>query len=122
MLTTISALGLPMARSVAAAAFCGLTEKAVLAVSPVSARVRALTPVSLTEPRMMLRLDLVAVAAAVFLLDHVAGSGQAGDDAAGAALGDAQAGRDVAQLRARWGGDAQQRPGVAGQETPARHP
>jgi hypothetical protein len=35
-----------------------------------------------------------------FLLDHVAGSGLAGDDAAGAALGDAQAGRDVAQLRA----------------------
>src|SRR5947208_7922466 len=103
VLTTISALGLPMARSVAAAIFCGLTEKAVLAVRPVSARVRALTPVSLTEPRMMLRLDLVAVAAAVFLLDHVAGSGQAGDDAAGAALGDAQAGRDVAQLRARWG-------------------
>jgi hypothetical protein len=48
------------------------------------------------------RLDLVAVAAAVFLLDHVAGSGQAGDDAAGAALGDALAGRDVALLRARW--------------------
>jgi hypothetical protein len=49
MLTTISALGLPMARSVAAATFCGLTEKAVLAVRPVSARVRALTPVSLTS-------------------------------------------------------------------------
>jgi hypothetical protein len=45
----------------------------------------------------------VAVAAAVSLLDHVAGSGQAGDDAAGAALGDAQAGRDVGQQRARWG-------------------
>jgi hypothetical protein len=48
------------------------------------------------------RLDLAAVAAAVLLLDHVAGSGQAGDAAVGAALGDAQAGRDVAQLRARW--------------------
>jgi len=35
-------------------------------------------------------LNLVAVAAAVFLLDHVAGLGQVGDDAAGAALGDAQ--------------------------------
>jgi hypothetical protein len=35
MLTTISAWGSPMARSVAAAAFCGLTEKAVLAVRPV---------------------------------------------------------------------------------------
>jgi hypothetical protein len=35
-------------------------------------------------------LDLVAVAAAVFLLDHVAGCGQAGEDAVGAALGNAQ--------------------------------
>jgi hypothetical protein len=30
-------------------------------------------------------LDLVAVAAAVLLLDHTAGRGQAGDDAVGAA-------------------------------------
>ena len=52
-------------------------------------------------PREM-RLDLAAVAAAVVLLDHVAGSGQASDDAAGAALGDARAGRDVALLRAQW--------------------
>jgi len=37
-------------------------------------------------------LDLVAVAAAVFLLHHAAGCGQAGDDAAGAAFGDARAG------------------------------
>jgi hypothetical protein len=43
------------------------------------------------------RLDLVAVAAAVFPVDHVAGYGQAGDDAAGAA----PAGRGVAQLRAQ---------------------
>jgi hypothetical protein len=42
------------------------------------------------------RLDLVAVAAAVFLLDDVAGPGQVGDDAVGAALGDAQAGRRAA--------------------------
>jgi len=42
------------------------------------------------------RLDLVAVAAAVLLLDHVAGLGQLGDDAVGAALGDARPGRDVA--------------------------
>jgi hypothetical protein len=33
------------------------------------------------------RLDLVAAAAAVFLLDHVTGLGRVGDDAAGAALG-----------------------------------
>jgi hypothetical protein len=58
-------------------------------------------------------LDLVAVAAAVFVLDHVAGCGQAGDDAVGAAPGAVQAGRDVAQPRARVAGDAQQRPGVS---------
>ncbi len=37
-------------------------------------------------------LDLVTVAAAVFLLHHVTGCGQVGDDAAGTASGDAQAG------------------------------
>jgi len=47
------------------------------------------------------RLDLVAVTAAVLLLDHVAGLGQLGDDAVSAALGDAQPGRDVAQPRSR---------------------
>ncbi len=67
------------------------------------------------------RLDLVAVAAAVFLLHHVAGCGQVGDDAGGAALGDAQAGRDVAQPHSRFVGDAQQDPGMAGQEIPALH-
>jgi hypothetical protein len=67
------------------------------------------------------RLDLVAVAAAVLLLDEVAGCGQVGDDGVGAALGDVQAGGDVAQARARVVGDAQQRPGVVGQETPACH-
>jgi hypothetical protein len=65
------------------------------------------------------RLDLVAVAAAVLLLGEVAGCGQVGDDGVGAALGDVQAGGDVAQARARVVGDAQQRPGVVGQETPA---
>src|ERR1700683_1415638 len=67
------------------------------------------------------RLDLVAVAAAVLLLDHVAGLGQLGDDAVSAALGDAQAGRDVAQPRAGVVCDAHQHPGVAGQEAPVRH-
>ena len=43
------------------------------------------------------RLDLAAVAAAVFLLRHAAGCGQVGDDAVGAALGAARAGRDVAE-------------------------
>ena len=58
------------------------------------------------------RLDLVAVAAAVLLPDQVAGLGEIGDDAVGAALGDAQAGRDVAQARAGVVCDAQQHPGV----------
>jgi hypothetical protein len=39
----------------------------------------------------------------------------------GAAFGDAQAGCDVAQPRARVVGEAQQDPGVVGQETPAFH-
>jgi len=67
------------------------------------------------------RLDLVAVAAAVFLLHHVAGLGEVGDDAVGGALGDVQARRDIAQPRARVVRDAQQHPGVGSQETPVRH-
>jgi hypothetical protein len=66
-------------------------------------------------------LDLVAVAATVFPLDHVACLGQVGDDAVRATLGDAQDGRDVAQSRARVVGDAQQDPGMVGEEAPVRH-
>ena len=66
-------------------------------------------------------LDLVAVAAAVLVLDDVAGLGEVGDDAVGGALGDADSGRDVAQPHARVAGDAQQHPGVVGQEAPVRH-
>ena len=39
----------------------------------------------------------------------------------GGALGDAYSGRDVAQSHARVVGDAQQHPGVVGQEAPVRH-
>ncbi len=53
-------------------------------------------------------LDPVAVAAAVFLLHHLAGCGQAGDDAVATAFGDARAGRDVAEPHARVAGNAQQ--------------
>jgi hypothetical protein len=70
-------------------------------------------------PQGHVGLDLVAVAAAVFLVDGVAGCGQVGDDAVGAAFGDARAGRGVAQPVARVVGDAQQHPGVVGQEAPA---
>src|SRR6266704_1847041 len=66
-------------------------------------------------------LDLVAVAAAVLVLDDVPGPGEIGDDAVSGALGDARPGRDVAQPHARVAGDAQQHPGVVGQETPVRH-
>jgi hypothetical protein len=55
----------------------------------------------------------VAVAAAVFVLHDVAGLGHAGDGAVSAAVGDARAGRDVEQ-HARFAGDAQRHPGVAG--------
>jgi hypothetical protein len=46
-------------------------------------------------------LDLAAIAAAVLLLDDVPGCGQVGDDAAGASVGDAYAGRDVTRSDAR---------------------
>jgi hypothetical protein len=55
-------------------------------------------------------LDLVPVAAAVLVLDHVAACGEVGDDAVGAALGDVQRGGDVAQAY----------PGVVGDATRAR--
>ena len=65
--------------------------------------------------------DLVAVAAAVFVLGDVFGLDEIGDDAVGGALGDARPGRDVAQPHARVVGDAQQHPGVVGQATPVGH-
>src|SRR5580693_6067602 len=67
------------------------------------------------------RLDLVAVAAGHLSALSPTWLGEVGDDAVGAALGDAQAGRDVARPRAGVVCDAHQQPGVAGQETPVRH-
>ena len=66
-------------------------------------------------------LDLVAVAAAVFVLGHVAGIGQVGDDGVGVAFGDVQGGGDVAQPYPGVAGDGQQDPGVAGQQCPVLH-
>src|ERR1700728_468682 len=66
------------------------------------------------------RLDLVAVTAAVLLLDDVPGLGQVSDNAVGAALGDVEPGRDIAEADARVLCDAQQDSGVVGQEGPAR--
>ena len=57
------------------------------------------------------RLDLVAVAAAVFVLDDVPSVDQVGDDAVRAAFGDSQAGGDVPQPGTRVLGDAEQDPG-----------
>jgi phage shock protein C len=68
-----------------------------------------------------MRLDLVAVAAAVFVLHHVASFSEIGDDAVGAPLRDAQAVRDVTQPDAGIAGDTQQHTAVIGQESPARH-
>jgi hypothetical protein len=68
------------------------------------------------------RLDLIAVAAAVFVLDDVSGRGQVRDDAVRAALGDTHGGGDVPQPRTRILRDAQQHPGVIGQEAPSLHP
>jgi hypothetical protein len=65
-----------------------------------------------------MRLDPVAVAAAVLVLDDVPGVGQVGDDAVRAAFGDSQAGGDVPQPGSRVLGDAEQDSGVLGQETP----
>ena len=66
-------------------------------------------------------LDLVAVAAAVLVLDDVPGLGEIGDDAVGGALGDARPGRAIAQPHARVAGGARQHPGVAGRDAPVRH-
>src|ERR1017187_4770261 len=72
-------------------------------------------------PHREMRLDLVAVPAALFLLDDVAGLSKVSDDSVSASLGNADAGRDVAQPHARVVCYAQQHPGVVGKKTPAVH-
>src|SRR4029450_7592606 len=66
-------------------------------------------------------LDAVPVATAVLVLDHVAGVDEIGDDAVGAALGDAHDGGEVPQAHARVMGDAQQRPSMVGEQAPTAH-
>src|SRR5690349_22924793 len=68
-----------------------------------------------------MRLDVIPVAAAVLLLDHVPGLDQVRDDTEGAPLGDVQAVRDIAQTHSGVVGDQQQNPSMGGQEGPARH-
>src|SRR5690242_7728998 len=68
-----------------------------------------------------MHLDVIPVAAAVLLLDHVPGLDQVRDDTEGAPLGDVQALRDIAQTHSGVVGDQQQNPSMGGQEGPARH-
>src|SRR5580698_5144794 len=68
-----------------------------------------------------MHLDLVVVAAAVLALVEVARRGQVADDAEGAPLGDAQAGRDVAEPHPRVVREEQQHASVVTQEAPAAH-
>ena len=66
-------------------------------------------------------LDLVAVASAVLLLDHVATFRQIGHDAVRPSFGDAQRRGDVPQTDPRVVGDAHQHAGMVGQEAPLGH-
>src|SRR5205085_11007366 len=72
-------------------------------------------------PERLVGLDLVAVTPALLLLDDVAGLGEVGDDAVGAALGDPDPLGDVAQPDAGVMGDADQHPSVVGEEVPTLH-
>ena len=66
-----------------------------------------------------LRLDLVVVAAALSLAEHVALVDQLGDDLVGTTLGDSDSCGDVTQADARVVGDAEEDMGVVGEEVPA---
>ena len=68
-----------------------------------------------------MRLDLVAVATAVLVLHDVAAGGEVGDDAVGAAFGDAHRRGDVAQAHAGVVGDAHEDPCMVGEEAPLCH-
>jgi len=66
-------------------------------------------------------LNVVAVPATVFALDDVPGFGQVRDDARGAAFGDGEGGRNIAEPHVGITGDAEQRPTMVGQEVPCSH-
>jgi hypothetical protein len=66
-------------------------------------------------------LDLVAIAAPVALLDHIARVSEVGDHPEGRALGDPKRRPDVAETNPRIASDAQQHPGMIRQETPLGH-
>jgi hypothetical protein len=66
-----------------------------------------------------LRLDLVAVPAAMSLAEHIALVDQLGEDLVGTALGDPDGSGDIAQSDAGVMGDAEEDMGVVGEEVPA---
>jgi hypothetical protein len=83
--------------------------------------VQQLTHLTLTDKRMakgQLGLDLVAVAAPMPLAQNVALLDQLGEDFVGAALGDANRSRNIAQSDAGILSDAEQNVGVVGEEVP----
>ena len=67
-------------------------------------------------------LDLVPVPTPVALLDHLAGLREVGDHGERGPLGDAEGRRDVAEANPGIARDAQQDPGVIGEEGPLGHP
>jgi hypothetical protein len=64
--------------------------------------------------------DAIAVATPILVLDDVAGFGELRDGPERAALGDAERGGDVAQAHAEVVRDADEGPGVIGEEAPLR--
>lgn len=72
--------------------------------------------------KRLVRHDRVAVAAVIVVLADVAGRCQVGDDAVGASLGDAQAGRDVLQSHPRVVREKQQHTAVVTHEAPGPMP
>lgn len=66
-------------------------------------------------------MDAIAVTTPVLVLDDVAGFDQVGDDAEGAAFGDVDHGGDVTQAHAGVVRDADEDPGMVGEEAPLRH-
>ena len=65
--------------------------------------------------------DLVAVAPAVAAFDDISGGDEVRDDPERAPLGDFEGRRDLAQAHPGVPSDAEQRPGVVGEEVPVAH-
>ena len=81
-----------------------------------------LSPVDERMTQGQVRLDLVAIAPALPLAQHIALLDQLGEDPVGGAFGDPDSGGDVAQSDTRIIGHADKDVGVVGQEVPAGCP